>query len=184
MRPPLWSEFLATDPEVRFDSRCYQIFWVVGLERGPLSLVSTTEDLLERKSSGSGLENRDYGSRDPSRWPRGTLYSQKIGTNFAEKTWSFGRYISLADSEHGVCFLFSMSMPVALKNVDLGIDNTYYITYICKCHVRWDWHAMKTTECCNESSQCISDCKTRWLNQLQCDVMITHAESILQCCDG
>jgi hypothetical protein len=40
-----------------FDSRHYQIFWgggkkkkqVVGLERGPLSLVSTTEDLLDRK---------------------------------------------------------------------------------------------------------------------------------------
>jgi hypothetical protein len=29
---------------------CGQIFWeVVGLERGPLSLVSTTEDLLDRK---------------------------------------------------------------------------------------------------------------------------------------
>jgi hypothetical protein len=27
----------------------------VGLERGPLSLVSTIEELLERKSSGSGL---------------------------------------------------------------------------------------------------------------------------------
>jgi hypothetical protein len=39
----------------------------VGLERGPLSLVSATEELLERKSSGSGLENRDYGGRDPSR---------------------------------------------------------------------------------------------------------------------
>jgi hypothetical protein len=38
-----------------FDSRRYQIFSkVVGLERGPLSLVSTTEELLERKSSGSG----------------------------------------------------------------------------------------------------------------------------------
>jgi hypothetical protein len=33
----------------------------VGLERGPLSLVSTIEELLGRKSSGSGLENRDYG---------------------------------------------------------------------------------------------------------------------------
>jgi hypothetical protein len=27
----------------------------VGLERGPLSLVSTTEELLDRKSSGSCL---------------------------------------------------------------------------------------------------------------------------------
>jgi hypothetical protein len=33
-----WSEFLATDTEVGFDSRRYQIFWeVVGLERDPLS---------------------------------------------------------------------------------------------------------------------------------------------------
>jgi hypothetical protein len=39
----------------------------VGLKQGPLSLVSTTEELLERQSSGSGLENRDYGRRDPSR---------------------------------------------------------------------------------------------------------------------
>jgi hypothetical protein len=56
-----------------------QIFWeVVGLERGPLSLVSTVEELLERKSSGSSLENREYGRRDPSRWPRGTLYPPKL----------------------------------------------------------------------------------------------------------
>jgi hypothetical protein len=63
----------------RFDSWRYQIFWeVVGLERGPLSLVSTTDKLLGRKSSGSGLEIREYYRRDPSRWPRGTLYPQKL----------------------------------------------------------------------------------------------------------
>jgi hypothetical protein len=39
----------------------------VGLERGPLSLVSTIEELLVGKSRGSGLENREYESRDPSR---------------------------------------------------------------------------------------------------------------------
>jgi hypothetical protein len=38
----------------------------VGLERGPLSLVSTIEELLGRNSSGSGLESREYGLRDPS----------------------------------------------------------------------------------------------------------------------
>jgi hypothetical protein len=60
-----------------FDSRRYQIFWeVVRLERGPLSLVSTTEELLGRNSSGSGLENREYG--DPLRWPCDTLYPQKL----------------------------------------------------------------------------------------------------------
>jgi hypothetical protein len=42
-----------------FDFRRYQIFREVGLERGPLSLLTIIEELLERKSSGSGLENRD-----------------------------------------------------------------------------------------------------------------------------
>jgi hypothetical protein len=35
----------------------------MGLERGPLRLVSTTEELLARNSSGSVLENRDYGRK-------------------------------------------------------------------------------------------------------------------------
>jgi hypothetical protein len=62
-----------------FGSRRYQIFWeVVGLERGPLSLVSTIEELLGRKSSGSCLENREYCRRDQSRWPRDTHYPQKF----------------------------------------------------------------------------------------------------------
>jgi hypothetical protein len=50
----------------------------VGLERGTLSLVSTTEELLGIKSSGSCLENLEYGHRDPPRWPLGTLYPQKL----------------------------------------------------------------------------------------------------------
>jgi hypothetical protein len=47
---------------LRFQSRGYQIFReVVGLERGPFNRVSIIEELLERKSSGSGLECREYG---------------------------------------------------------------------------------------------------------------------------
>jgi hypothetical protein len=62
-----------------FDSRRYQIFWeVVGPERGQLCLVSTTEELLERRSSGSGLESREYGRRDTSSWPCISLYPQKL----------------------------------------------------------------------------------------------------------
>jgi hypothetical protein len=54
-----WSEFLAADPEVsgsipsatRFsEQQCV-------LERSLLKLMSINEELLERKSSGSGLEN-------------------------------------------------------------------------------------------------------------------------------
>jgi hypothetical protein len=39
----------------------------MGLEPGPLSLVSTIEELLGRNNSGSGLENREYGLGDPLR---------------------------------------------------------------------------------------------------------------------
>jgi hypothetical protein len=70
-RPPLWSSGQSSWLQIQrsgFDSRCYQIFWeVVGLERGPLSLVSTTEELLGRKRSGSCLENRENGRKDPLR---------------------------------------------------------------------------------------------------------------------
>jgi hypothetical protein len=50
----------------------------MGLERGSLNLMSTIEELLERKSNGYGLESREYGRRDPSLWPRGTFYPQKL----------------------------------------------------------------------------------------------------------
>jgi hypothetical protein len=67
LRPVVWSSGQSSCLQIQrsgFDSRLYQIFWeVLGLERGPLSLVNTTEELLERKSRGSGLENRDYGLR-------------------------------------------------------------------------------------------------------------------------
>jgi hypothetical protein len=79
--PPLWSSGQSSWLHIQrsgFNYQHYQIFWeVVDLERSPLSLVSTIE-LLERKSSGSSLENWDHGHRDPSRWPRGTLYTQKL----------------------------------------------------------------------------------------------------------
>jgi hypothetical protein len=44
------------------DFQRFQIFLeVVGVERGQLNLVSTIEELLGRKRSGSGLESREYG---------------------------------------------------------------------------------------------------------------------------
>jgi hypothetical protein len=50
----------------------------MGLELGPLSLVSTTEELLGRRSRGSGLESREHGRRDQLSLPRDTFYPQKF----------------------------------------------------------------------------------------------------------
>jgi hypothetical protein len=73
---PLWSScqssWLQKSGSV---SRRYQIFWeVVGLEQGPLSLVSTTEELLGRKSSSS--ENTAVGIRHADHVA--PLYPQKL----------------------------------------------------------------------------------------------------------
>jgi hypothetical protein len=48
------------------------------LEHGPLSLVSTIEQLLGRNNSGSGLESREFGRRDPLRWPATSFCPQKL----------------------------------------------------------------------------------------------------------
>jgi hypothetical protein len=69
----------------------------VGRERGPLILVSTIEELLERKISGSGLVNREYGRRDPSRSPCNTHSPKKMGSNFFDKRLPLGRYSSSAE---------------------------------------------------------------------------------------
>jgi hypothetical protein len=50
-----------------FDSPALPDFLSNDLEWGPLSLVGTAEELLERKGSGSGLEIRDYGRRNTAR---------------------------------------------------------------------------------------------------------------------
>jgi hypothetical protein len=100
--PPLWSSGQSSWLQIQrsgFDSWRYQMFWVVvGLEQGPLSLVSTTEELLDRKGSGSCLESREHGQWDQPHWSH--------GTNFADERRPLSQYTSLTDWGHGVQFSF------------------------------------------------------------------------------
>jgi hypothetical protein len=81
----------------------------VGLERGPLSLVSTIEELLERKRSGSGLEIREYGHRDPSRQPRGTFYPLKLALTSPNATVARSVYFSCGLRPRRLVFLCLIS---------------------------------------------------------------------------
>jgi hypothetical protein len=48
------------------------------------------KNISKQSSKVSGLESREYERRDPSRWPRGTPVSAKVGTNFVDKRRSLG----------------------------------------------------------------------------------------------
>jgi hypothetical protein len=99
--PPLWSSgqsswLQSQRSRVRFPA--LSDFWkVVGLEQGPLSLVSIIEELLVGKSSGSGLENREYGCWDPLCWLRNTFYSytQRLALTLST---SSGRSVDIVGS--------------------------------------------------------------------------------------
>jgi hypothetical protein len=74
----------------------------VGLERGTLTLGSTIEELLGRKSCGSGLENREYGRRDRRADHATPLYPQKLALT---SPTSGGRSVNIVrsrDSGYGV----------------------------------------------------------------------------------
>jgi hypothetical protein len=101
MWPPLWSSdqrFWLQIQRSRVRFPALLDFWQVGgLQRGPLSLVITTEELLEKRSSGSGLEK-------PRLTALGIRWADHVTPSTRKKSallrWqrrSLGRYSSLAD---------------------------------------------------------------------------------------
>jgi hypothetical protein len=83
-----------------FDSRRYQIVW----ERGPLSHLRITEELLEWRSSGSGSRKPRLTAAGIRRADHATPSIRKFGTNFADKRRSLCWFSLLADWSHRVEF--------------------------------------------------------------------------------
>jgi hypothetical protein len=112
-----------------FDSLRYQFFWeVVGLERGPLSLVRITEELLEWKSSGSGQEIRINDRGDPLRWPRDTLYPQKLALTSPTSGGRSVGIVRLRTKDHRVSFFYEPTLN-SLDNIQCT-SSAFYIIFI------------------------------------------------------
>jgi hypothetical protein len=90
----------------------------MGLERGPISLMSTTEELLGRKCCGSGLESREYGLRDPSCCQRGSLYPRKLALT---SPTSGGRSVGIVRSRTQTTEYFFIPQR---------LTNTYWILWL------------------------------------------------------
>jgi hypothetical protein len=104
----------------------------VGLERGPLNLVSTIEELLEWKSNGSGLEIWEYGRRNPSRWPRGTLCPQKLAlTSQTSSGRSAGIGHSRIQATEFFIIIYCTMMNAIERNRESGRDPNP-VPYECK----------------------------------------------------
>jgi hypothetical protein len=139
---PLWPSGQSSWLQIQrseFDYRRYQIFWeVVGLERGPLSLVSTIEELLERKSIASGLENRNYGIGDPPRYYATPVYQQKLALT---SQGNGGCSVGIARSRTKctkLLLLVIMSVSIFLyvfwiQYVCVPMCVKFWIEYVCVC---------------------------------------------------
>jgi hypothetical protein len=101
----------------------------VGLQQGPLSLESTIEELFGRKIRGSGLENREYGRRDPSRLPLGTLYTQNLALI---SPTSGGRLVGIVRSltqatKCLLCSVFKKEFYIGIQKLLCGVTKTFIL---------------------------------------------------------
>jgi hypothetical protein len=90
-----------------------------------IDLYILIDELLERKSCGSGLKIRDYGRRDPSCWPRATLHPQTLALTLPT---SCDRSVGIVARGHSLQFLLSFKHILILTSF-MGTPNSMRILY-------------------------------------------------------
>jgi hypothetical protein len=81
----------------------YQIFWKVVWNGVHSASWVQLRSYLKEKVAAPGLESREYGDRDPSCWPRGAIYPQKLA--LASPT-SGGRSVGIVRSRTQAFIVF------------------------------------------------------------------------------
>jgi hypothetical protein len=115
--PVCWSGFLATDPEVRVRfPELPHFLRSSGSGTGSTQPREYNWEATWKKSNGSALENREYGPRDPSRWPSGTLYLDKLSLT---SPTSGGRSVGIVLSRTQTTEIF-----IRKHSVEVGIPKT------------------------------------------------------------
>jgi hypothetical protein len=85
---------------------------------------------LEEKSSGSGLESREYGNIDPPRWPCRALYPQKLAlTSLTSGDRSVGIVCSRTQATEFLLFLFCFILSYAMGNAALLKHSSFFTTF-------------------------------------------------------
>jgi hypothetical protein len=89
---------MATEPEIRVRFPALSDF-LRSSESGmrPIQPREYTEELLGRKSKGSGQKSRDYSRKESVTLATWHPLSESVGISFADKWRSLGRYSSLPD---------------------------------------------------------------------------------------
>jgi hypothetical protein len=97
----------------------------VGLSRGPLSRVRINEELLQSRSRGFGLENRDLRPWGTAADHTTLIVSLKLALKFAYQRRSLVGIVRLQTKSHRVCLLLVACSKEVMAACVLQVDSFY-----------------------------------------------------------